>query len=69
MENMDRVLTLIANGDIDNAEEYIIAGAHTITAADAERIMLAVRATDPQEAGDAAQIRDALRDNTELTIN
>jgi len=69
MENMERVLTLIKNGDIDNAEEYIIACAHTITADDAERIMTAVRADDPQCAGDAAQIRDALRDNTEWTIH
>lgn len=67
---MTRILELISCGDIDNADEMILfmADDRDITPDEVATILAAVEKDDPTYSGDAAQIRDTLRDNVDFPI-
>jgi hypothetical protein len=58
----------ILNGDVDSALDLIVTFADEITNDDVTQIMDAAREIDPTFSGDGADIRDALRDNTDFDI-
>lgn len=65
---------LAANSD-DTVEDccdalcdYIVADAEDLTQADADEAITTVRMIDRDENYHAAHVRDAIRDNTELTV-
>jgi hypothetical protein len=67
-DRVTRILQLVSIGDIDNATEHILMCADELTLDDVTRIMDAAKLTDPSESADAAQIRDAIRDNTDFDL-
>ena len=68
---MTRILELITNGHIANADEYIAELADDgvdFTREDVDAILDAAEKIDPTYSGDAAQLRDTLRDNVDFPI-
>lgn len=67
MNTVEDIIPLIHTGLIEDAADVIIEVAAELTQEDANSIMSAARSIDPTESDAAAYIRDAIRDNTELT--
>lgn len=68
-DTLDDILGDIDDNEFSRACDTIIDHADEITADDASQIMNAARIADPTFSGPGAEIRDTLRDNTELTID
>lgn len=66
------ITELLHTGNIDGACDAIVAMAWDgtdITRTMADEWMHVVHVYDPRECGDAAQLRDTIRDNTELDMS
>lgn len=66
--DLDEILAMIADGDGDCAADAIVDVADDLTEDDVTTIMAAARKLDPTDSGMAADIRDAIRDNTTHTV-
>ena len=65
MTNTDLIIALLNRGDLDDALDAIVDNADLLTVSDADAIMAAALTIDPTASFSAAEVRSAIRDNTE----
>lgn len=63
--NVDELIQPLLEDNIDEALDMIATYADELTQDDVDTLMNAAEALDPTYSGIAAEVRDAIRDNTE----